>query len=90
MTTIFDLAKTRIETTPQWSSGHSVTIWESATVKVNVEAGPTNSGRLDLVLYNGKRTRVTAGYLSLRNGWTFSLTRADYAAWVEKCGGKTN
>ncbi len=88
MTRIYALAQQLIENTPTWPSGHSITVWSSATVRVNVESGPTNSGRLDLVLYNGQRHRVKAGYLSPREGWQFALDRSEYADWVARCGGK--
>lgn len=85
---LYALAKNKIESTTCWPSGESVTIWASGSVKVNIEAGPTNSGRLDLVLYNGERHRVEAGHFSPMKGWKFNLTRADYAGWVERCGGQ--
>ena len=88
MTRLYTLAKNLIENTPTWPSGHSITIWRNGRVKVNVESGPTNGGRLDLVLYNGERHRVQCGYLSPLEGWKFTLNRATYAAWVTRCGGQ--
>ena len=88
MTRIYERAQHLIESTPTWPSGHSITIWSSGAVKVNVESGPTNSGRLDLVLYNGKRIAEQCGHLSPMEGWVFTLGRATYAAWVTRCGGQ--
>jgi len=88
MTRLYALAKHLIENTPTWPSGHSITIWSSGAVKVNVESGPTNSGRLDLVLYNSERHRVQCGYLNPLEGWKFTLDRATYAEWVARCGGR--
>ena len=88
MTRIYTLAKTLIKNTPAWPSGHSVTIWSSGAVKINVESGPTNGGRLDLALYNGKRIAEQCGYLSPMEGWVFTLTQEVYEGWVKRCGGQ--
>ena len=88
MTRIYERAQALIKNTPAWSSGHSITIWRNGRVKINVESGPTNGGRLDLVLYNGERHRVQCGHLSPMEGWKFTLARETYEDWVKRCGGR--
>lgn len=88
MTRIYDIAKSTIESTPVWRSGEGVTIWTNGKAEVKIEAGPTISGRLDLVVYNGKRHRVQCGYFDPMKGWRFALDRNEYAKWVKRCGGR--
>ncbi len=85
MTTIYEQAKNTIAERTGWSGGEIVYLLEGKA-KVYVQAGPTNSGRLDLVYENGRVVKSEVGYLSLRKGWLLAMSQEQYQAWVERTG----
>lgn len=85
--TIYTQARQIIKSKTSWASGETIVLHQRQNDQVHIKAGPTNSGRLDLVYQNGSKSiRAEVGYLSLRHGWLFAMDRAQYMAWVKKTG----
>lgn len=85
---LYNLAQELVEGKDQWTSGETCEIWRNGKCEVYVrEYGYDGGGLLEMVFRNGgpwQTASIKCGYLSLRQGWLFTLEPAAYGRWVEK------